>query len=98
MNKKTVTKIEKVIDHHSFLRDRHFFNVPAKTEDREKFENTNTKHTNFIYGGDKYRVKQIVFCIDKAVKYRLEVYKNGELLDVDIRFFKRLLRDRMKRN
>ena len=90
---KNIKKLEAVVDLHEKMRKSYFFSSPSVAALRRRYEENNSLETTLVHKNDKICIKQITKCSCRHVYYSMSIYVNDELVNKDIRFVKKIIRE-----
>jgi len=79
--KKLKAQLQKILKIHKDMRYCYFWTSPRSSE-RACYDKARSNELQFIVNGDKYEIDQWTSSRSKYIKYRLEVYVNGDKKNV----------------
>lgn len=90
--KEIISKLNSIIGLHEEMRNCYFFNSPSHSWGRRAYEDSHSLDTIIFTDISIIRVVQETRCSCNNVYYSMNIYENGERLNKDIRFIKKLLK------
>lgn len=86
-------KLQAVIDLHEEVKKRHWDCGMKDFEYRRIYEDEHSMNTELKHNNKNYLIEQETRITGKYTYYDLKIYEDGQKLDKDIRFIKKLLKE-----
>ena len=90
---KNIEKLQKVIELHEEVKQRHWNWGMKACDYRSKYEEEHSMITELKHNDKEYKIVQQTSITRKYTYYDLEIYENGVRIQKDIRFIKKMLKE-----
>lgn len=90
---KNIEKLQKVIELHEEVKQRHWNWGMKACDYRNKYEEEHSMTTELKHNDKEYKIVQQTSITRNYTYYDLEIYENGVRIQKDIRFIKKMLKE-----
>ena len=90
---KMKNKLNSIIQLHDKMKNCFFWSSPSSSASRRNYESYNSLESSVMYNNQVIKVIQNTSCSCKNIYYSMKIYVNDELVNKDIRFIKKMLKE-----